>query len=187
MLSFNVISVNLTSWFRPCHFDRIKVHERNEPYTYSGKPLTIAGEDENHVEEIFDKYVELLDNIATSMAHIPVRLEALEIIALAKIAHQFANTRISEEEILELDKVLVKCFDAFSELEIQLQLEHVTNQKLKAALEFSSVQFIYFTYSQNIQINLLLQSTALVTKYNKELQITIILHFDCKRDKIRIS
>ena len=47
----------------------------------------------------------------------------------------------------------------------------------------SSVQFIYFTHSQNIQINLLLQSTAPVTKYNKELQITIKIHFDCKRDK----
>ena len=37
---------------------------------------------------------------------------------------------------------------------------------------FFSVQFIYFTYSQNIQINLLLQSKALVTKYNKEQLIT---------------
>ena len=36
--------------------------------------------------------LELLDNIATSVAHIPVKLEALEIIALAKIAHQFVNT-----------------------------------------------------------------------------------------------
>ena len=53
-------------------------------------------------------------------------------------------------------------------------------------VQFSSVQFIYFTYSQNIRINLLLQSTAPVTKYNKELQMTIIIHFDCKRDKIRI-
>ena len=39
----------------------------------------------------------------------PVKLEALEIMALAKIAHQFANTRISEEKILEFDKVLIKC------------------------------------------------------------------------------
>ena len=46
-------------------------------------------------------------------------------------------------------------------------------------------QFLYFTYSQNIQINLLLQSTAMVTKYNKELLITIIIHLDCKRDKIK--
>ena len=32
--------------------------------------------------------------------------------------------------------------------------------------------FIYFTYSQNIQINLLLQSKALVTECNKEVLIT---------------
>ena len=69
-----------------------KVHERHEPYTYLGKLLTVAREDENHVEDIFDKYLELFDNIATSVAPFPVKLEALEIIALAKIAHQFANT-----------------------------------------------------------------------------------------------
>ena len=39
--------------------------------------------------------------------------------------------------------------------------------------------------SQNIQINLLLQSTA--KKHSKELQITIIIHFESKRDKIRID
>ena len=89
--------------------EEVKVHERHEPSIYLGKPLTVAGEDENDVEEIFDKYVELLDNIATSVAPIPVKLEALEIIALAKIAHQFANTRIWEEKILELDKALIKC------------------------------------------------------------------------------
>ena len=38
--------------------------------------------------------------------------------------------------------------------------------------QHGSVQLIYFTYSQNIQINLLLQSKALVTKYDKELLIT---------------
>ena len=43
------------------------------------------------------------------MAPIPVKLEALEVIALAKIGHQFANTRIAEEKILELDKALIKC------------------------------------------------------------------------------
>ena len=54
----------------------VKVHERHEPYTYLGKPMTFAGEGENHVEKIFDKYVELLDNIATSVAPVPVKLEA---------------------------------------------------------------------------------------------------------------
>ena len=57
-----------------------------------------------------------------------------------------------------------------------------------------SVQFIYFTYFQNIQINLLSQSKTLVTKYDKESLITkilgkknIIKRFDCKRDKIKID
>ena len=53
-----------------------------------------------------------------------------------------------------------------------------------SSVQFSSVQSIYFKCSQNIQINLLIQSTTTITKYNKELLITIIIHFDCKRDKI---
>ena len=89
--------------------EEVKVHGRHEPCTYLEKPLTVAGENENHVEEIFDKYVELLENIVTSVAPIPVKLEALEIIALAKIAHQFANTRIWKQKILEFDKLLIKC------------------------------------------------------------------------------
>ena len=35
----------------------------NGLYTYLGKPLTVTGEDDNQVEEIFDKYMELSDNI----------------------------------------------------------------------------------------------------------------------------
>ena len=90
--------------------EEVKVPERHELYIYLGKPTTVAGEDENHVEEIFHKQMELLDNIATSVAPIPGKLEALEIITLAKIAHQFANTRISEEKILEFDKVhILRC------------------------------------------------------------------------------
>ena len=59
--------------------EEVKVHERHEPFTFLGKSLTIAGKDENHVKEIFDKYLELLDNIATSVAPIQVRLEALSL------------------------------------------------------------------------------------------------------------
>ena len=62
-------------------------------------------------------------------------MEALEIIAMAKIAHHFMNTRISEEKVLEFDKGFIIVYDTISELEIHLQYEHVTNQKLKAALE----------------------------------------------------
>ena len=75
--------------------EEVKVRERHEPSTHSGKPLTVARVDENHVEEIFNKYVELLDNIATWVAPILDKLEAVELTALAKIVHQFANTRIS--------------------------------------------------------------------------------------------
>ena len=101
--------------------EEVKVHERH---------------DENHVEEIFDKDVELLDNIATSVAPIPVKLEALEIIDLAKIAHHFANTRISEDKILEFDKAFIKCLRRIFGIGNTITtIEHVTNQKLKAALE----------------------------------------------------
>ena len=53
--------------------------------------------------------MELLNNIAPSVAPIPIKLEALEIVALAKISHHFANTRISEEKLSEFDKALTRC------------------------------------------------------------------------------
>ena len=67
------------------------------------------------------------------------------------------------------------------------RLEILYTFLIAPAMLVGSVQFIYFTYSQNIQINLLLQPTATVTKYSKELLITTIIDFDCKRDKIRID
>ena len=89
--------------------DQVQLHGRHEPYRYLGKPLTVAREYENHVDDFFENCVELLNNIAVSVAPIPIKLEALEIVALAKISHHFANTRISEENFSEFDKALTRC------------------------------------------------------------------------------
>ena len=71
---------------------------------------SVAGEYENHLDDFFENSAELLNNIAASVAPIPIKLEALEIVALAKISHHFANTRISEKKLSEFDKAsLTRC------------------------------------------------------------------------------
>ena len=64
---------------------------------YLGKPLTVAVEPESHVKEVIETYSDLLDKIVTSVALIAIKLEALEVIALSKIIHHFANTRLTEQ------------------------------------------------------------------------------------------
>ena len=44
----------------------------------------------------------------TSVASIAIKLEALEVIALLKIIHHFADTRLTEQHLNELDTLLVK-------------------------------------------------------------------------------
>ena len=43
--------------------EAIKVNSRHEPFTYLGKPLTVAGEDENQVPNMLRDYSEILENI----------------------------------------------------------------------------------------------------------------------------
>ena len=43
------------------HGEKVKVNNRHEPFTYLGKPLTVAGETENQVPDMLKEYTELLD------------------------------------------------------------------------------------------------------------------------------
>ena len=70
----------------------VEVLKHHEESVYVGKPLTVAGEPESHVKEIIETCSDLLDKIVTSVALIAIKLEVLEVIALSKIIHHFANT-----------------------------------------------------------------------------------------------
>ena len=58
---------------------------------------------------MLDNYRKILVNIELSVAPIAIKLEALEVIALAKIKHHFPNCNITEAQLQELDKLLICC------------------------------------------------------------------------------
>ena len=70
--------------------------------------LTVAGEFEEHSKEIIEEYSNLLHLIFISVAPVSIKIEALEVIALSKIVHHFANTRFNEDQLNELDTLLTK-------------------------------------------------------------------------------
>ena len=86
----------------------VNVLQRNECYKYLGKPLSVAGERPTHVTEIYDKYCELLDNIVTIDLPIPIKIEALEVIAMSKISHHFANIDINEDSLKLFDNAIYR-------------------------------------------------------------------------------
>ena len=86
----------------------VNVLPRNECYIYLGKPLSVAGEQPSHVTDIYDKYCELLDNIVAIDLPIPIKVEALEVIAMSKISHHFANIIINEENLKLFDIALCR-------------------------------------------------------------------------------
>ena len=61
--------------------ENVKVLKRDEPYVYLGKPMTVAGETQDEVNQMSDDYRELLVKIELSVAAIAIKLEALEVIA----------------------------------------------------------------------------------------------------------
>ena len=82
--------------------------QRHEKFVYLGKPLTVAGEFEEHSKEIIEEYSNLLHLISISVAPVSIKIEALEVIALSKIVHHLANTRFNEDQLNELDTLLTK-------------------------------------------------------------------------------
>ena len=88
--------------------EEVEVLKRHEKFEYLGKPLTVAGEYEGHVKEIFYTYEENLQYISSSVAPLVIKIQALEMIAMLSIYHHFYNTRITELELQGFVAVLVK-------------------------------------------------------------------------------
>ena len=84
----------------------VPVLQRQEKSVYLGKPLTVAGEFEEHSKETLEDYSNLLQLISISVAPVSIKIEALEVIALPKIVHHFASTRFNEDQLNELDTLL---------------------------------------------------------------------------------
>ena len=71
--------------------------------------MTVAGETQDEVNQMSDDYREIFVKIQLSVAPIAIKLEALEVIALAKIKHHFPNCNITEAQLQEFDKLLICC------------------------------------------------------------------------------
>ena len=82
---------------------------RHEPFTYLGKPVTVAGEPKDLVRNIIDDYTEILGKIMDSVLPLALKIEALNSMALSKIEHFFPNINFTEDNLAELDKVLTSC------------------------------------------------------------------------------
>ena len=85
----------------------IPQYERDKPYKYLGKSLSLSGEDSDQINEVVLGYKHLVDNIMTSELPLPLKSSAFNNLALAKILHHFYNSRISELVLDEMEKYLV--------------------------------------------------------------------------------
>ena len=86
--------------------EKVRVCKGCESFTYLGKSLTAAGEEEKHVKDIVKTYGDFLDQISACFLPLALKLEALENVALSKIQHHFANIAFTEEQLQELNKLL---------------------------------------------------------------------------------
>ena len=59
------------------HGEKVKLLHRHEPFTCLGKLLTVVGEDEKQIPAMLKEYSEILENIATCLLPLALKIEAL--------------------------------------------------------------------------------------------------------------
>ena len=88
--------------------ETIATYKRSESYKCLGKSFTIAGEDEQQVQNFIEEFKDIIDKIKECTLPIPLKLSAFNNMALAKISHHFENTKIEEKQLEELDSKITK-------------------------------------------------------------------------------
>ena len=86
----------------------LETHDRNYSYKYLGKSLSLSVEDSAQVEGFIKTYLDLVKKISDSSLPLALKASALNNMALAKILHHFYNTRLSEEQLDDIDKPVTK-------------------------------------------------------------------------------
>ena len=135
--------------------EAIKVNSRHEPFTYLGKPLTVAGEDENQVPNMLRDYSEILENITACSLPLALKIEALGTMGLSKIEHHFSNTFITEEQLQDFDKVLISCLRKIFNLNNNTTTRTMFIKKQHGGLGIRKPSTIYKATRINLLIKML--------------------------------
>ena len=123
--------------------EKVAVLERHECYKYLGKPLSVAGESPDHLNEMSAKYCELLEKIVSIDLPIPVKIEALEIIAMSKISHHFFNTYISEEQLTSFDRELSRTLRTIFKICHSVTVRTFFQKKINGGLVIRKPSIVY--------------------------------------------
>ena len=84
------------------------VYDRKYNYKYLGKSLSLSGKDRKQVSEFINAYYDLLDKIAACELPLLLKASAFNNMALSKVLHHFHNTRLTEEQLVEMDQRLTE-------------------------------------------------------------------------------
>ena len=93
--------------------NRLPMYQRDKPYKYHGKSMSIVGEDAKQLTDIVDRYKDLVNKIKASDLPLALKGGAMNNLALAKILHHFYISRLSVKQLHQLDNIIT---DAVREL-----------------------------------------------------------------------
>ena len=137
------------------HGEKVKVLGRHEPFTYLGKPLTVAEADEKQVPAMLKEYSEILENIATCLLPLALKIEALGTMGLSKIEHHFSNTLIMEEQLQKFDRITVSCLRKIFNLNNNTTTRTMFLKKQHGGLGIRKPSIIYRATRINFLIKML--------------------------------
>ena len=137
------------------HGEQVKVSQRHELFTYLGKPLTVAGEPETHVDDVLNTCTELLEKVGLCSLPLAFKLDALQTVAMSKIEHSFVNTTINEVQLEFFDKILVKNLRRIFDFETNTTVRTFFQEKSKGGLGVRTPSIIYRTARVNFLLHML--------------------------------
>ena len=105
--------------------------------------MTVVGEFEEHSKEIIEEYSNFLHLISNSVPPVSIKIEVLEVIALSKIVHHFANTCFNEDQLNELDTLLTKTIHSILCLNHSTTVRTCFQPKWKGGLGIRKPSIVY--------------------------------------------
>ena len=93
--------------------NRLPVYQRDKPYKYLGKSMSIVGEDAKQITDVVDTYKDLVTKIKASDLPLALKGSAMNNLALAKILHHFYNSRLSVKQLDQLDNIITDAVREF--------------------------------------------------------------------------
>ncbi len=157
----------------------IRLYERHETYPYLGHKFNVSGDWEEQVTELCREFTRRLALIDSSPLPIMMKIEAIRLIAMAKIKHLFKNVHIPQCTLSILNDEMVKLVRKWLCLNSHTTRDIIFQSRRDGGLGAPNIEWIYTASRTGHLLNMLNNDDTSVRELARE---SLFLHL--QRHKI---